>query len=188
MSLKHEIRLDDIYNWSELRIIAFEGIATSKHYKVLYEIQKMKNLSHAAAICHLLENKEFAELCVEYVNRPKVYEQCMEEVADMHHSFASFLQLPNREADFMIDLCDEQRYGKIFFFIDEGVELDVEDSDFKISRLLVDHFTDSLLYNDGDGWSEYVYDARYKDSISSKTVTAFRNYLADKQLLGDNNE
>ena len=138
----------------------------------------------------LLENKEFAEACVEYVNSPEVYKRCMEQVIETDKRFAQYLKVPNREADFVVSCSDDQevRSSKIYFFIDEGIELDIEDHDFTANRLLVDHFTDTLLYNSGDGWHEYTYDSRYKDSISSKTVTAFRNYLADKQLLGDKDE
>lgn len=190
MSLRHTITIQDVYALAEIRVMAFEGVAKTKHYKALYEIQKKKDVTYAAAIKCLLENKEFAEACVEYVNSPEVYKRCMEQVIETDKRFAQYLKVPNREADFVVSCSDDQevRSSKIYFFIDEGIELDIEDHDFTANRLLVDHFTDTLLYNSGDGWHEYTYDSRYKDSISSKTVTAFRNYLADKQLLGDKDE
>ena len=98
--------------------------------------------------------------------------------------------LPNREADFVIDCSSnsEDRDAKIYFFIEEGVEMDVEDNHFQLSRILEDRFTDTLLYNSGEGWEEYTYNHKIQDSICSKVYRAYRNFLADNQLLGDNNE
>lgn len=187
MSLKHELTLENIKAWPEIRAIAFKAIAKDKHYKALYEIQEAKQIGHSAAIKIMLDNKEFADQCLAYVNTPEAYSTCMKAVIEVPRRFKD-VEIPTREADFMVDHSGDDRESKVFFYIDEGVELDIEDNDFKISRLLVDHFTDTLLYHDGDGWTEYKYEEKHKDFLASKIALAFKNYLADKQLLGDDDE
>lgn len=188
--MKHTITLDNIQAYPIMCKIAFEGVATQKHYKALYEIQSKREIGHTAAIIALMDNKEFADACVEFVNQPDNYSMLMEEVVEVYHKFNDILFLPNREADFVIDCSSnsEDREAKIYFFIEEGVEMDVEDNHFQLSRILEDRFTDTLLYNSGEGWEEYAYNHKIQDSICSKVYRAYRNFLADNQLLGENNE
>lgn len=191
MSLKHEITLDNIRALADIRTIVFAGVAENKHYKAVYEIAIAKNISPTAAIVDLLDNKEFADKCVEYANRPDIYEKCMKRVTGIWRGFEDIVTIPSREADFMVDLSrhgDETWDSRIFFFIEEGVELDIEGNVFAISRLLVDNVTDTLLYNSGEGWYEYKLDSVRIDSIASKVNIAFKNYIADKELLGDKDE
>lgn len=184
VSLKHRITRQNILSWPEIKVIAFEGVAQTGHYKVLYQIQQKKNTTHSAAITEMMQNKEFSDACIEYVNKPEVYKKCMHRVMEYHRSFANF-ELPTREADFVVfkgDYDDDE--SKIYFFIDEGIELDVDGGNFQLNRILIDHFTDTLLYNAGDGWMEYEHNNEAnKNSICYKVSSAFRDYLAEKQLL-----
>lgn len=183
MSLKHEFTLQNLKEISDLRVIAFEGVAIPNHYKALYQVQKVKCIGISHAIVELLENSEFAEQCLKYINSPENYSKCMQYVTDIHHSYSD-IEIPTREADFIVEV-EEEKPFKIFFYLEEGVELNINGNEIFLHRILVDNFTDTLLYNAGDGWTEYKYETKYKDCIQSKVALAFKNYLADKELLGD---
>lgn len=191
MSLKHQLTKYNLKWWPELAVMAFDGVAESKHYKALYEVQKTKSCDVEDAVIALLENKELSEACLTYINKPEIYVKAMKKITQIDHKFTEIIDIPIREADFTIEgtstLVGEDDVSLIYFWIDEGVELDIENNDFQMSRLLQDIFTDTLLYNSGDGWSEYIYNNKHKDFIASKVALAFRDYLADKQLLGDSN-
>lgn len=183
MSLKHYISIKDLQYWSSVRVAAFEGVAKPKHYKALYEIQKAHGTSFKSAITKMFDNAEFAEDCIEFVNRDENYKELMENMIGNYHRFSDLnLDIPTREADFMI----EDNSGMvIWFYIEERIEISKEDNEYMMSRLLVDEFSNTLLYNNmSDGWNEYKENSD-ENSLTHRGAVAYKNYLAEKELLGE---
>lgn len=180
--MKHYISIKDIDYWTELRLAIFEDIAEGKHYKALYTLQRAHNCSIKTASKKLLESTEFAEKCVEHVNEPEVYKKMMPELITNYHKFEDLeLDLPTREADIMI----EKGGMTIYFFIDERLELCYENNEYTLGRLLVDEFSNTLLYNclTDDGWSEYK--DKKDDGVETRVAIAYKEFLAERELLGD---
>lgn len=181
--MKHRITADNIRSHQELMCAAFEAVADPEHYKVLYKLQKGKDLFYIAGTRELLKNETLINRCVEYANKPGVYEEMVKLLASNWSKFEELnISIPNREADFKVSRNSVDTY----FFIEEKLEIEANLHNIILSRLLEDPIKDTLLFNSldyGGSWIEYKYDEYDPDNVSSMVAVAYKNYLADQELL-----
>ena len=177
MSLKHELKLINIRDFPSVKTVIFESFAKEKHYKAFYKILcGADDMTVESAIDKMLQNDKFKEEFEAQLNKPEFYANIMSTISE------SDLEIPIREADFIVEMED----NKLFFFIQEGVEIHVDPYRTVVSRLITNNFDDTLLYkNSNNEWTEYEYyhDNPIDDDVISKIAKAYRDYLAEKELL-----
>lgn len=176
--MKHNLSIIDLERNSSLRLEAFELIAKPEYYRYLFKIMRESNISLKLAVNKLLANSQIAESFNTQINEPEIYQKLMKIAINNYDKFEDS-EIPIRESDFAI----EWEGIKSYFFINERLELSNEDGSYTLSTLLIDEFSDVLLYNtrDGDGWTEYV--NLNNGNYGSRVAIAYKEYLAEKVLL-----
>lgn len=179
--MKHELNLNDLKDNNKVLLNVFESVAENKHYVALFKVQKTKSISLHSGIKELLKNVEFSSKCLKFVNEEKNYKEAMETIIINWRRMENWgYEIPTREPDFYIEDIDM----KTWFFINERLEISYDGGDYRASRLLEDDMSDTLLFNGGNGWTEYEESSSGSlDYYEAKVAEAYKNFLAERELL-----
>lgn len=177
--MKHELELQDLINNSKILLNTFESVAEPKHYIALYKVQRTKKISVVAGVKELLKNVTLSDKCLKHVNQVDNYKEAMADIIMGWTKFENWgYEIPVREPDFYVEDVDM----KTWFFINERLEINYDGIDYRASRLLEDDMSDTLLYNAGNQWVEYVATPDLLD-YETKIADAYKNFLAERELL-----
>lgn len=168
-------------------------LLTLEDFKKIYHIQAFGRggaLSNALPE-HVKANPELIKQFEEYMNKDENYPAMMKNmlIAFVHdhpckQTLAQSVTIPLRAADFMV----EHNSHKTWFWVEERVEIESEahkgTTTFKVAKLMIDYKNNELLVDDGFGWSSY---ARDTDDHSKKIQQAYESFLAERELLKDDN-
>ncbi len=153
----------------------FECIAKPEHYKAQYTIMRdRKALSINGALRELFKDNTLITLANDYCNDDANYQACLYSALHRFES-ATLLSLPLRECDFKID-----KSGTItWIWIEERIEIIKNSNDYSFYELFIDEKKNILIWLDED---EDMYNHYREDS---QIGIAYKNWLAEQQLLGD---
>lgn len=179
--MKHEITVDDLITHIDVLYQVFEKVAEKKHLLTLTHLIYEKDHSPNEAIRGLARHHQLDSKITKYANSPKNYAAIMKQMISNWSDFENHhFEIPTRDYDFKVEDDDMVTY----FYIDEKLEINVDINDMRhhfASRLLEDAITERLLANSGSGWEEY---SEHSDQdYNVEVANAYRNYLADKELL-----
>lgn len=181
--MKHEINIDDLLCEPELLEEAFEQIATKDDFKTLYSLQKEECSNQLEAVVKLINNNEKMKAGIlKYVNNKKNYPEYMAYFCSDSDDMAYVI--PHKESNIYVEIHNQQ----VWLWIEDRVMLSrfpYNSDRYLAAELVVDEYYDTLVCRTSSYMHTYRGLGPEDNGIDAKIAKAYVDYLAEKELLGD---